>query len=70
MTLTRKNHTGLEPESDQPVERIDLKALEAMGWEFMQNGPNEWQWMKFDNDGACVAVQGDQTWAQDVRSIN
>lgn len=41
-------------------------ALNALGWEFVPTGPNEWEWRKFDAAGRCVAAQGGATWVADV----
>jgi hypothetical protein len=47
-----------------------IAALEALGWDFLPYAPNEWQWMKFDpHGGQRIAIQGDRTWAADLRSI-
>lgn len=43
-----------------------MTELKKLGWEFMQTGPEEWQWMKFNPEsGAVIAVQGDETWKKD-----
>lgn len=44
-------------------------ALEALGWDFLPYGPNEWQWMKFDATGKRIAVQCDAVWGADVRAV-
>ncbi len=49
-----------------PAEIVKLKAL---GWDFLPYAPDEWQWMKFDADGKCIAIQCDQTWARDCYDI-
>ena len=40
------------------------QRLEALGWDFVPTGPNEWEWVKF-KDGAPIARQGDDIWRRD-----
>lgn len=58
----------------EKIERGDesslSQSLERMGWEFLQYGPSEWQWIKFDADGRRVAIQGDATWRSDHETIS
>lgn len=46
------------------------KKMEALGWKFLPYGPNEWQWMKFDETGKRIGFQCDPTWAADLRSLD
>lgn len=39
--------------------------MESLGWEYVPTGPNEWEWLKFDASGKCIASQGDETWTKD-----
>ncbi len=43
--------------------------LEALGWHFVQISETEGEWKKFDKDGMSIARQGDNTWKQDLRSV-
>lgn len=44
-----------------------IAALEALGWDFVQYAPEEWEWKKFNEaTGECIARQGDATWAYDI----
>ena len=45
-----------------------IQTLRMMGWAFYQYGPNEWQWMKFEN-GKQVAIQCDETWKSDMQEV-
>lgn len=47
------------PEPAMPDERV--AALEEAGWEFMQTGPNEGQWLLWDED-KIVGREGDSKW--------
>ena len=48
------------------MSKATINRLEAMGWRFYPNGPNEYDWMKFEGD-TRVAMGGDETWSADVR---
>ena len=50
-------------ELDSPT----IIVLKKMGWEFMQTGLEEWQWLKFDKDECVTSHQGSLVWADDVR---
>ena len=38
--------------------KTEIKRLHRLGWDFLPNGPNEWEWMKFDKKGNRVATDG------------
>lgn len=47
-------------------ENCIAENLAAWGWDFMPTGPDEWEWLKFDATGACIARQGDAVWKRDL----
>jgi hypothetical protein len=53
------------------MRKLDLrviKILELDGWDFVPTGPDEWDWLKFNNEGKCVASCGSETWARDRKA--
>lgn len=42
------------------------KAMVKLGWEFVPTGPNEWEWLKFDQHDNIIARQGDKEWGSDL----
>ena len=54
----------------QDEDRVLAKARMAeLGWGFLQIGPDEWTWLKFDTNGNRIAQGGDETWAADWKSV-
>lgn len=48
----------------------NVAAIEKLGWKFLPNGPDEWDWMKFDPvTGYRTNIQGDQAWEDAVRYV-
>ncbi len=39
--------------------------IKKLGWVYTQYAPNEFQWMKFNKVGKCIAIEGDFIWKQD-----
>lgn len=39
--------------------------LRELGWEFFQTGPDEGQWLKWEDED-CIAQQGDEIWEKDL----
>lgn len=52
--------------NDRTMSDFEIAALENMGWDFLPYGPEEWMWMKFDESGKRIAVQGDLVWKEDL----
>lgn len=50
---------------EQEIRQYKLKEL---GWQFLMTGPNEFQWMKFDED-KCIAQQCDEVWKADNETM-
>lgn len=46
-----------------------VEEITEMGWQFYQDSPNEGKWMKFNEEGVRIAVEGDDTWKADMRAI-
>lgn len=65
MSTTERIEWERKPSARPPD--VNLDKLRSCGWDFYMTGPNEWQWLKFD-DQFCTAVQGDATWVRDVRA--
>ena len=52
------------------LDETDITNLQNWGWEFIQYGPSEWGWHKFDGEGNCIAQQGDKTWENDIEMMH
>lgn len=46
-------------------EKLQAKMCE-MGWKFYPFGPEDWEWMKFDDEGRRIARQGDPVYNSDL----
>lgn len=46
-----------------------VKALKLLGWDFYPTGPNEWDWLKFDEEGKKIGQGGGDLWAADLASL-
>lgn len=46
-----------------------VSKLEALGWDFVPTAPDEYDWLKFANDGEIIARGGDEVWAKDVATV-
>ena len=44
-----------------------MDKMKAFGWDFVPTGPNEWEWVKFDNAGNVCAREGSKTWHEDIK---
>lgn len=52
------------------MKKVDyIGLLRDLGWEFVQTGPEEFEWVKFDRHGRRFAVQGDTFWFHDLKII-
>ena len=47
----------------------EISALKKLGWEFMPNGPNEYDWMKFNSEGKRISTAGSIAWREDLIKI-
>ena len=47
----------------------EISRLHVMGWKFLPNGPNGYDWLKFGDGGTRIATGGDATWHDDVFTV-
>lgn len=57
----RANPIGIMP-------RAQMDGLKVLGWNFMQIGSNEWEWIRFGCHGEIEARQGSGAWRDDLAS--
>lgn len=59
------DNTYNAPRPFSPVGALQAELM-SMGWGFYQTGPNEGEWLKFDETGDKVTARsGDATWRDD-----
>jgi hypothetical protein len=55
--------------TEKLTERDVQEHLKRLGWRFVPTGPNEWEWIKFDDLGRPEASQGSAIWAADLKRV-
>lgn len=66
--IPKLDREGDSMKLDQLSER-EIEALKNKGWDFVQVGPDEWSWIKFDSNGWAEAMGGSAIWVADLDSI-
>jgi len=46
-----------------------ILMLDGMGWKFVPTGPNEFEWLKFNNFNVCIARGGSWVWDEDIKVL-